>query len=359
MNTKHKNIFEGEQFINVNGIPGLYKYFEGDKTKPLIVCIPGGRSSARLFYGVHDGYNKQNFLVHWLVKTGYSVLAISHPIEMKKEIFDNVFPEFSVQDWGRLIAETTSKVILEKGLLSSFYLIGWSAAGKAVLPTNFYSKTSGINLKGFIGLAATPPIVGLIPYFWESNIRDTGYWDTKASFPRETYQIAINFKRNNHTIKEEDLLNYYLGHNPISILGTGWRYKKNKFVKDIASDIEDNMSYRYDLYPMTASIAPTSSSDIRHSLTDKYIWAAVFSQSIFSKYFESGLYQVEDFSEKRWGNLINFIETKPLQLHRKVDNGNHCFFIGENGAKITATYINELILLIEIFEDELKHILIS
>ncbi len=354
-----KNIFEEEQLLSVNGFPCLYKFLKGKKDKPLIVCVPGARSNGRIYYGVHKGHHTEDFLVHWLVKRGFSVLAISYPIELGKKVFLKNYPHFTVQDWGLSIATITEKIISENNLNKQFFLVGWSAGGKSVIPTSLFSQEKDIELRGFIGLAATPPIPGLMPYFWESELRESGYWHTDPSFPRETSQIISNFEKGGSgNIDSKTLLDNYLGHNPISLLGLGLRYHQSEgIVEDIGSDIQDNMNYRYDLYPLSASIAPTKIDDMRHSMTDEHVWTAIFSQSIYSRYFESDQYDPKNLSKDSWKALMKFISETPKKLHRKVNDSNHCFFIGKKGAQETALYIEELIEKMTTAEKQLLKIL--
>lgn len=358
-NVFDKNLFQGEYVAEIEGQPALYSFRKGDDDKPLIVCVPGARTSARLYYGVHKDHDPKDFLRHWLLKKGFSVLAISYPLEIRKPVFKRFYPSYSVMDWGQSIAALTEKVVKEHGLSNEFFLVGWSAGGKSVLPTSFFSLDKTIQLKGFIGLAATPPIPGLMTYFLESKMRESGYWHTALSFPRETKQIMDNFKNGGAgKIDTEVLLDYYLGHNPVSVLGVGLKYHKTKgFVKDVAADMADNMNYKYELYPLCASIGPTRIDDLRHSLTDASIWAAVFSQSIYNRYFESGKYAPEKLSEENWSRLKDFVHNTPKNLYRKVENGNHCFFIGKKGAKETAKYIEELVQNLRDAEKELLRIL--
>lgn len=359
MHQEAKNtwLFEGEQLVNVEGIPGMYKYFEGSEDLPLIVCIPGGRSNARIFYGVHDGFKEENFLVYWLRKKGYPVLCISYPLEMRKPIFINTYPEFTVRDWGRLIAEISKKVIEEKKLSSNLILIGWSAGGKSILPTSHFVKEKNLQLLGFVGLAATPPVLGLMPLYWKSQIRDSGHWHTEESFPRETAQILDNFKENLDEIEKDSLLDYYLGHNPVSILGTGWRYKGGQFIKAVSEDIDDNMNYQYHLYPLTASIAPSEIDDIRHSLTDKSVWDFVRTQSIYERFYLHQKGTFENIGPAKYARLKSFIAKLSQGLHKVVDGGNHCFFIGKKGAQLTAAYVSDSISEIIVMEEEFQTIL--
>lgn len=358
VDVKDACLFEGEILVDVDGIPGMYKYFEGKIDMPLIVFVPGGRSNARIYYGVHQNYNKENFLAYWLQEIGYPVLCISYPLEMRKPIFDNAYPGFSVRDWGRLISEITLTVVEQENLSQNFILIAWSAGGKSVIPTNYYIKDTNLNLLGFIGLAATPPVLGLTPFYWDSRMRETGHWHTDDSFPRETSQIMYNYTKIQDHIDEEILLDYYLGHNPVSILGTGWRYKENQFVKSISEDIEDNLSYCYHLYPLTASIAPSLITDIRHTLTDKSVWSFIRSQSIYERFYMHYGGAFDNISEELFRQLKSYVNKTSESLHAEISDGNHCFFIGKKGAESTANYICKFVDEIIELENEFLSILI-
>lgn len=343
---KKSHLFEGEHIKYVEGYPGLYKFIKGKPGFPLIVAVPGGRSTARLFYGIHEGRNEEDFLAHWLIKQGYSFLGISYPLEIKAAVFDKAYPTFSVQDWGKQITQITQTVIKEHHLEKDFILCGWSMGGKTALPVAKFAPDFDLNLLAFIALAATPAIPGLTSWREIGNIkRPNGYWATVEDFPRETGQIKENALLNGveDIIPKEILLEYYLGHNPIGLLATGYRYKDGEFYRDVNEDIEDNMAEEFAEYPLLATIYPSETSDARHALTDSYTWAMVLVNRIYFYYFNKMGYIPQNLPKEKWQQLNNLLENIATRLSQKIPQGNHCFFIGKKGAKATALAIHTLI----------------
>lgn len=354
------NLFENEYIAYSGEYPGLYKFIKGENPDlPLVVAVPGGRTTARLFYGVHEDRNEEDFLAHWLVKQGYSFLGISYPLELKADVFGQAFPEFSVQDWGKLIAQITRLVIEQNDLSKDFILCGWSMGGKAPLPVAKFASEFDLNLLYFISLAATPPIPGLTAWHEIKHVkRPNGYWGTPEDFPRETGQIKKNAFLNEveDIIPKETLLEYYLGHNPIGLLATGYRFKDGDFHKDLETDIEDCMADDFASYPLTAAIIPSEASDARHALTDKYTWAMILVNKIYFHYFSKMGYVPQELSKEKWEELNQLLDTIPERLTQKIPDGNHFFFIGKKGAKTTADIITQLIQELEDIKKQLSKI---
>lgn len=343
---KKPHLFEGEHIKYVEGYPGLYKFIKGKPGFPLIVAVPGGRSTARLFYGIHEGRDEEDFLANWLIQQGYSFLGISYPVELRAEVFEKAYPNFGVQDWGKLITQITKSVIEKNKLSKDFVLCGWSMGGKAALPVAKFAPDFGLNLLAFIALSATPAIPGLTSWREIGNVkRPNGYWATVEDFPRETGQIKDNALLNGveDIIPKDVLLDHYLGHNPIGLLATGYRYKNGEFRRDVSEDLEDNMAEEFAEYPLTATIFPTETSDARHALTDIYTWAMVLVNRIYFYYFNKMGYVPQNLSKEKWKELNRLLENITERLSQKIPDGNHCFFIGKKGAKATASAIHKLI----------------
>src|SRR3989304_1249466 len=104
-------IYENEEIRIGNGFPSLVRFFQGNSTKPLVVFFPGWAHLGRISYGF-PGCKKEHFLAHWLTEKGYPFLATSYPLD--HAVYDRVYPEFTLTDWGKMAAEIVNQVIVEK-----------------------------------------------------------------------------------------------------------------------------------------------------------------------------------------------------------------------------------------------------
>lgn len=120
-------IYDGEEIRVGNGYPSLIRFFGGNPEKPLIVFSPGWAFLGRISYGF-PGCNKEQFLAHWINKKGYPFLATSYP--MDHPVYERIYPEFSLTDWGNMAAGLTKEIIIENKLSNEVIGVNWSAAGQ-------------------------------------------------------------------------------------------------------------------------------------------------------------------------------------------------------------------------------------
>lgn len=319
----------------------LLKFIKGKPDAPLVVFVPGGRTTARLFYGVHAGSHDPDFLAHWINKLGYNFLGASYPLEMKSGVFQKYSPGFTAKEWGRQVIAAALFFIEKHQLSNEIILCGWSMGGKVALTANLDAMKKGLQLKLFIGIAATPPIPGLMPQSLETEMTEHGNWFTKEDFPRETEHLRLNnIKEGRTIIPKEVFIRDYLGHNPMGLLGIGYRYKNGKFVANIEEELLDHHSANYIDYPPVASIQPTEIHDARHALSDKQTWGMVRANSFSVKHFDKKT--DHGFTSESWNAIKAILEESHDLLAEEVE-GNHLFFLGEKGAKATAQSIDLLI----------------
>jgi len=85
-----KTLFDNEEIRFHNGFPSLGRFYKGNPEKPLIVFFPGWANLGRVFYGI-PGSDERDFPVYWLVAKGYSVLAVSYPLD--HPVYPEVYPD--------------------------------------------------------------------------------------------------------------------------------------------------------------------------------------------------------------------------------------------------------------------------
>lgn len=165
------NLFPCETLSIVEEGPVLTAFFKGtDPQKPLVVLIPGELHNARIFYG-HPGSKEDDFLTYWLRVQGYSVLAVSYPLETQPSLMPASVPSFGVEEWGRQTARMTSKnVETEEGYVSQeIVVVGWSMAGRIATRVSEALRSFGLTPKLFIALAATPGLYGSTRPEWVAS----------------------------------------------------------------------------------------------------------------------------------------------------------------------------------------------
>ena len=125
--SRQSDLFPGEEMLLTNGVESLNYFKLGDPDKPLVVFVPGGFHLARVAYG-YPGSNKKDFLAHWLLEDGYSFLAASYPTG--NQVYSNVYPSFSIRDWGNQVAAVAKHYIDQHNLSDEIIVLGWSAGGQ-------------------------------------------------------------------------------------------------------------------------------------------------------------------------------------------------------------------------------------
>jgi hypothetical protein len=149
------NLFDNEEIRYSGGYPSLVRFFEGDVSKPLVVFSPGWAHLGRISYGF-PGSDEKNFLANWITKKGYPFLAVSYPID--HPVYDTVYPEFSLTDWGKMTAEIASVCISEYGLGNEIIGLSWSSAGQVIRPFNVACSSLGLEVFFHLGIEATPAL---------------------------------------------------------------------------------------------------------------------------------------------------------------------------------------------------------
>ncbi|KAF8206438.1 thioesterase domain protein [Mycena galopus ATCC 62051] len=340
------SLFAGEIVDTVAGHPCLYKYSPStsqSQDRPLVVFIPGGFHLARVFYGGHEGSRKEDFLAHWLNGAGFDVLAISYPLETQPElIMPAVCPGFRIGDWGRQAAEVTKRVVEAHQLPGKqIVLAAWSMGGRVVVPFTKAAEALGLRVELFVALAATPGLAGVLRGDIGSMVHcsKAGYAAspafTKGFYAHVRAQGALNHKE---IIPEATYVREYYGNTPISLLGYTLKHDREggRFVDDGGLSIGDSEGSEFARFPWIATVCPDSEDDTRHALADKAAWGFIFTMKL------AGM--VEDAKSKggplgdSWERVAALVAAIPERLATRIE-GNHFFFVGEQGARETAKAI--------------------
>lgn len=326
-----------EKIIMINNVETLTYFKNGDPHKPLIIFVPGNAHLARIGYGYPDG-NSKDFLAYWINKKGYPFLGISYPIDNK--VYQNVYPEFNIDNWGELIIGAANQIIQKNNLSKNIIIIGWSMAGSIVETANEAAKGYGLNLELFIGLSAVPPI----PYIMQnSNFKMDTMLPNQLADRTELYAWFEKWlEQQNHynkhqIISTEIYLSQFLGNIPIALGAEGYHFKNGKFIYDINKTIQESGIFHFSKLPWIALIRDDSLITSKISSIDPYSWYFLLAQMLYVNY-PMVFTRINPDSK----NIIYFINNLSDELTRTV-HGNHLFFVGEKGAKTTADYIDELI----------------
>jgi len=133
-------LYEGEEIRIGDGFPSLVRFFPGDFAKPLVVFFLGWAHLGRISHGF-PGCDKKHFLAYWINRRGCPFLGTSYPID--HPIYIQVYPHFSLTNWGKMAAEIVDRFISEKGLRKDVIGISWSAAGQVIRPFNAACRSFG------------------------------------------------------------------------------------------------------------------------------------------------------------------------------------------------------------------------
>lgn len=332
-------LLPAEFLIEVSGVPAIAYVRPGLPGSPTIVGLPGAGHLARVFYG-HPGSRAEDFLDYWLEKIGMGLIALSYPSDHRA--FQRRMPDLTVTDWANAAVAITAEIVKTRGLRGPIVPLGWSMAGRASRAFNVAARRLGLEMPGFIALAATPPLPGMVraepegvPFtsegFWRTGTDDIGLSARNESFLRD-----INW-RGTEIIDAAGYAAYYVVNTPIRLRGEPYQRAclENNSLLDTIADLG---TFNYAEYPFTGVITPTRISDARHALTDHATWGFLNSQKLFTEYSAAKSMPATDAA---WSHLRDLASQLPNRLCRYVEGG-HFFFVGCEGAAQTASHIEDL-----------------
>ena len=355
-----ENLYKGEEIKRAAGFPAISKFVAGNPEKPLIVFVPGAHHTARVFYGGHEGYRKDDFVAYWLNQKGYNVLALSYPIATKGKAIKTNHPDFKIRDWGKQVAALTDDTVQKHNLSNQVIVVGWSMGGKIVQSVHeaMVKKHKNLNLDFYVALTATPPIPGLIVLTKKfPMLKDSGYANRRDKYKGWYQQIAAQGQANGHSIVSKSVYDKdYVGDIAINLQGYGEQYRKGKFVMDQLATQDDGQPFNFGNFPLIGVIAPDGRGDRRHALTDKGAWGIYNVNTIYKRYLSANKIDVKTLSDAQWEELLHIARNIDDELFMSV-NGNHFFFMGRKGASLTADAIEKLQIRVSSVKRRLSHVL--
>ncbi len=346
--------FSGEQVVTAAGFPAMTKFIAGDPQQPLVVFIPGAHHTARIAYGGHPGGRDEDFLAHWLVKEGYNFLGVSYPIATRNPVIADAYPAFNARDWGQQAAELAKRTIDEHHLTNRIIVIGWSMGGRIAEPITEAATAAGLDVAFFVSFSATPGVTGLVSMKANFPMTASGYADRSNIYPAFLKQLAAENALNGGRviIDEESYRNDYVGDMPVSLEGYGLHYRDGQFVRDFWADEEDFRVHDYGKLPYIAMFMPNHPLDARHALTDRGNWGLLMVNKI-SEDLAAAKVDLNAMPRDRWLALVDLVRGAPDRLSVEI-TGDHFFFVGEMGARQTATALKTMDARMAGFKGELK-----
>ncbi|ESZ09419.1 hypothetical protein [Mesorhizobium sp. L48C026A00] len=335
-----------EFIVEGEGVSALAYFREGAASLPLIVGLPGAGHLARVYYG-HDGARSTDFLDHWLEERGFGLLALSYPSD--HPVFPRPDVALTTTMWAAAAATITADIIAKRSLPPDVLLMGWSMAGRASRAFTRAAESHGLAVRGFISLAATPPLPRLADRPPQGQpFTEDGLWKTDgrlgdAQPQHELYLNDIHWRnggREYDLIAAADYFGAYTTNTPILLRGEpeqGSGLSGNSLVETIT----DLGSFDFSGYPITGAIIPTSPLDARHVVTDQATWAFLNSQKLYSIYEALARAGASIGSDNVWNSILDVKFAMETTLSCSVEGG-HFFFIGREGAMQTAAHISRL-----------------
>lgn len=324
--------------------PSLYwRPPAGDK--PVLIFLPGGGHLARIAYG-HPGANATDFIDHWLQAAGWGHLALSYPCD--HPAFAKTYPDMTISDWGASSAAIALRLLADCPPPVKVVVAGWSMAGRAARAITRNLAVGGIHSIGFISLAASAPVPGLIPVnrLGEAVTRE-GLWNIAAEesgLPRRhaawLAELGDQDADNGHIIiSRADYERFYRVNTPLRLRGEPQFLRATGTSVGMAEALEELGTFDFAAHPLTAVIAPTRISDARHALTDHVTWGFLNAQHLFERHVRGR--DLSGMSPDRWRRLREMMLELPQRLARTVEGG-HFFFVGARGARGTVRQAIEL-----------------
>lgn len=360
-------LFPGEVADTIGGYPTIYHFqaaLDMDRDLnhsrlPLIVCVPGAFHLARIFYGDSsaDKHSSEDFLSYRLSQLGFNVLCVSYPLERNlSQAMPSIASQFNVKDWGKQIAQVTSKVADHHHLPRDVVLVTWSMGGRVVVPFSTSIRELGFNICQSISLAGPPGISRAMgPPLAELDCTPAGYAKIASVWPKYWSQLEEMSRLNaesepdqipHSAISQEIYFSQYVGAIPIRLIGLGLKYDEHSrdFAPDEARPEDDSQVFDVAHLPLVSAIYPTAIVDAHQALTNRAAWGFLLTYKLERLIRDSGaLHRMGTAANAaRWQQVMDLVHTATSKLCMPM-RGNHFFFVGKYTAKSTAIKVAELI----------------
>ena len=329
------HLYAGEEMLKTNAIQTLNFFQAGDPRKPLVIFVPGGYHLARVAYGYPDG-NQKDFLAYWLKKKGYSFLAASYPTGNR--VYSEVYPAFSIRDWGRQVAAVAKHYVERHGLTGEIIVLGWSAGGQIAQSVYEASRSAGLDMSLYVSLASTPPIPLLLAAPGAISQAENGLSKAPQFYDLFRRYVTAQDKMNGHTIIPWDRFESdVLGDIPVALnaIMIASRYRNGAFVEDLEWAMADTGALKVADFPMVVTISGDKVLDNDHALTDRGNWGLYQVQHLYRTIVLPALSKSEKIAPGDWQELMdrmNYVTSGALNARVP---GNHFFWYGEIGARQT------------------------
>ncbi|MGY4199014.1 hypothetical protein [Bradyrhizobium sp. USDA 4520] len=313
---------------------------------PVVLFLPGGAHLARVAYG-HPEARREDFLDYHLQAFGLALLAISYP--SSHPVFSKPDPFMTLSRWAAGVADVTANMVGRRPVL----VAGWSMAGKGVLRLNRALKERGVLMTGFVSLCARSPWPGLSPRLAEGEpVTADGLWDSSLYHCSTIAGLEeVNRLAGRTVISLETHGIHYHGEGPLMLRGEIDRLDVDGRFTSLEAALADSQAFTFEQAPLCATISPTASSDAEHALADAAIWSAIGLMGLLRNHLAGT--DLTRLPPESWGRLRALAGQWPTVMNRTVEGG-HFFFVGETGARATASALADLNRQLTAVTDELR-----
>jgi hypothetical protein len=263
---------------------------------------------------------------------------------MANPVIEDVFPQFSVRDWGAQTAELVDRYVTANGLPRSVVILGWSMAGRVAEPLGTALRERNIRVDLFVAMAATPPLPNLLPGLSALRPAATGLARIEGGYLDWLLSLLAdqNRRAGRVVIAPERFVAEFTGDFPIRLAASAMRYEDGKFVPNFAGDAEDTGASNYEGFPPLAVMTHGSPLDPHHALVDRAAWGFYIVQTLAIRHLFSRVRDFDALRPAEWQRLMSALHGAPERL-TVVLPGNHLFFVGEEGARATVAALTELL----------------
>lgn len=346
---------DGETILDAAGFPALTWFGKGNGTRPLILFVPGVRHLARISYGGHDGARPDDFIAHHLIARGYSFAGVSYPTDPEEGGIRGAYPQFTVRDWGRMLAAVARQLIDRHGLGPEVWVMSWSMSGKIAQSAHVAMREAGLTMKGLIALTSTAPLPGLQGVGKDFVMAENGYAIGGTDRGAGYRKIALSNALEGRIVIPEDVYRRrYVGNTPAALQGGGMIYRDGAFHADTQAIDADRGGRNFADMPMAAAIF--MSQDNRHSLTDRAVWNVYNSFTVWHRYVAGRGLDMMEMEKPMRDRLNGLIGELQHRLSREVE-GHHYSLAGRTGATAIAAAADDLIGAVGTVDAELRAIL--
>ena len=334
------SLFPGERVTSGAGFPALAMFRRGERSKPLVLLLPGGGHLGRVFYG-HPGARDEDFLLTHLSRAGFSTLALSYPTS--HPVLDRAVPEMTIAQWSATAADIAAEYIGREQLPRRVIAAAWSLGGRLARDILIELRTRAIDLEVFISLSGAPPMPGfgvlsqadlkLSP----AGLRDDSSAQSSIFKSREAHLAVVDEINGRVVLPRQAYADLYVADSPINFRGEAERYRDHALVTDLEAAIRDQGSFDFANYPLCADVSATHPTDMVHALANSSLWGCLSAQALYHRVVQPALTR-RQLSQAEWAQLRQLMDGLTAQLTRHVD-GSHFFFVGEAGSKATSRHM--------------------